>query len=145
MCNEAFEEEPYTLECVPDQYIMQEMCERVVGDYPWELEDVPDKCKTQDMRERAVGNYPYLLEFVPDKCKTQEMCNKVMKKRPWLLINVSAWFVTLELIKIWHEQEDGESCDDNGETVEWYDGYQKLRAQKAKIEEFLPIACTLIV
>ena len=47
------------------------------------------------------------------------------------MLHVPGWFVMQELIKIWHD----------GETVEWYEGYKKLKAQKAKIkEELSPIA-----
>ena len=62
-------------------------------------------------------------------------------RRPWLLENVPDWFVTQELMKIWHEHKDDESCCGNGKTVDWYDGHQKRKTQKAKIkEELMPIA-----
>ena len=51
---------------------------------------------------------------------------------------VSDWFVTQGLIKIWHD--DNDHCNDE-RLIKWYDGYQKRKAQKAKIkEELLPIA-----
>ena len=52
----------------------------------------------------------------------------------------SDWFVTQELIKTWHEHEHDESWDDHGEMVEWYEGHQTRKTQKAKIkEELMPI------
>ena len=42
------------------------------------------------------------------------------------------WFVTKQQQKIWH---------DNDEIIGYHEGYQKRKAQKAKIkEELLPIA-----
>ena len=58
------------------------MCERAVEDNPCTLEFVPDKCKMKEMCERAVGDYPWALEFVPDHLKTKEMCDKAVKKCP---------------------------------------------------------------
>ena len=52
--------------------------------------------------------YSYLLKYAPD------------------------WFVTQQQIKIWDDDED-----DNNRLIEWYDGYKKRKAQKAKIEEEL--------
>ena len=66
------------------------------------------------------------------------MCEKAVKKYLWLLKNVPDWFVTHQQIKIWHG-DDGYCNDDD--IIEWYEGYQKRKAQKAKInEELLPIA-----
>ena len=46
--------------------------------------------------------------------------------------------MTQQQIKIWRDND--EYCADD-EFIKWYDGYQKRKAQKAKIkEELLPIA-----
>ena len=51
---------------------------------------------------------------------------------------VPDWFLTHQQIKIWHDNDD--YCNDD-EIIEWYQGYQKRKTQKAKIkEELLPIA-----
>ena len=60
------------------------------------------------------------------------MCNKVVRMDPWLLNNVPDWFVTQEEVKLWHDDND---FYDDDEIIEWYDGYQKRKAQKAKIEK----------
>ena len=46
---------------------------------------------------------------------------------------VPNWFVTQQ-VKIWHNE--GEYHDDD-EIIKWYEGYQKRKAQKEKIEEEL--------
>ena len=116
------------------------MCIKAVEENPWQLRKVPDKFKTQGMCDKAVRREPYTLDYIPDQFKTQEICNETVRRRPWLLIHVPDWFVTQELIKTWHEHEDDESWDDNGETVEWYEGHQTRKTQKAKIkEELMPI------
>ena len=46
--------------------------------------------------------------------------------------------MTHQQIKIWHDNAD---YDDDDEIIEWYNGYKKCKAQKAKIkEELFPIA-----
>ena len=58
------------------------------------------------------------------------MCNKPVDRHVYLLRYVSDWFVTQQVWS-WH----------NDEFIEWYNGYQKRKARKARIkEEFLPIA-----
>ena len=50
----------------------------------------------------------------------------------------SYWFVTEEQIDICYDDDD--YCNDD-ELIEWYNGYQKHKIQKAKIKkELLPIA-----
>ena len=58
------------------------------------------------------------------------MCEKAVKKYLSLLKYVPDWFVTQQ-IKIWHEIDD--YCNDD-ELIEWYEGYQKRKAQKVKIK-----------
>ena len=52
---------------------------------------------------------------------------------------VPDWFVTQQQLDIWY---DNDYVYNNGnQIIEWYKGYQKRKAQKAKIkEELLPIA-----
>ena len=113
------------------------MCEKVIEDESGALKYVPNYFKIQRMCERAVENDPYNLRFVPLHLKVQEICEKAVEKYPLTLIFVPDWFVTQQQIKIWHD--DDEYCNDD-EIIEWYDGYQKRKAQKASIkEELLPI------
>ena len=87
--------------------------------FPWQLNDIPDYFNTQRVSDDVVQRDAHSLQFVPD------------------------WFVTEEQMKIWDDDDD--HYDDN-EIIEWCDGYQKRKFQKAKIkEELLPIACILIV
>ena len=80
---------------------------------PWQLKDVPDHFKTQEMCDDAVWGYPFSLQFVP------------------------YWFVTQQQIDAWC---DDDYWYDDDEIIGWYNGYQKRKAQKAKIkEEILPI------
>ena len=65
------------------------------------------------------------------------MCDKAVKDDPSSLQFVPDWFVTQERIDVWYD-DDYWYHDD--EIIEWYNGYQKRKAQKAKIkEEFLPV------
>ena len=51
---------------------------------------------------------------------------------------VPDWFVTQEQIDLWHDDDD--YCN-NYEMIDWYEGYEKQKAQKAKTkEEILSIA-----
>ena len=156
MCEKAVEEKPYTLEFVPDQFEMQEMCKKVIEENPWCLKGIPDHFKTQGMCKKVIDEKPYTLEFVPDLFKTQEMCKEAVEKYLWQLDGipdylktqemcdkavrdhyfslqyVSNWFVTQQQVKLWH---------DDDEVIEWYEGHQKRKTQKAQIkEELMPIA-----
>ena len=66
------------------------------------------------------------------------MCIRTVQAGLELLEYVPDWFLKQQQIKIW--RDDDEYCHDD-EPIKWYDGYQKRKAQKAKIkEELLPIA-----
>ena len=70
---------------------------------------------------------------VPDHFIIQEMCNKAFEQDPSLLIYVSDWFVKPQQMDMWYE-----CYYDNGNygvSINWYEVYQKRKAQKAKIEE----------
>ena len=62
----------------------------------------------------------------------------MVRSDPYSLQFVSDIFVSLQQLKIWHD--DNDYCYDD-EFVEWYDGYEKRKAQKVKTkEEILAIA-----
>ena len=87
---------------------------------------------------KKVDIEPPFLPLVSDHFKTREMCEKAVEKYLRLLKYVPHWFLTHQQIKIWHDNDD--YCNDD-ELIEWYQGYQKRKAQKAKIKkELLPIA-----
>ena len=74
------------------------------------------------------------------------MCNKALRDQFFSLEYISDWFVTQQQVKIWHDDDeyhdDDDDDDDNDRLINWYDGYQRCKAQKAQIkEEPLPIAC----
>ena len=90
------------------------------------------------MCEIAVEVYPSQLFDIADYLKMQKMCDDVVRRDPYSLQFVPDWFATEEQIDVWYY--DDEYCNDD-EFIEWYKGYKKRKAQKAKIkEEFLPIA-----
>ena len=62
------------------------------------------------------------------------MCEKAVQEDSWLLGYVPDWFVTQQQVKLWHYDND---FYDDDEIIEWYDSYQKCKAQKAKIKEEL--------
>ena len=96
-------------------------------------------CPITLKHKKAVDDCPRMLGTVPDHLKARRMCNKVVKKYLWLLKYVSDWFVTHQQIKMWYDNDD--YCNDDDELINWYDGYQKCKAQKALTkEELMPIA-----
>ena len=113
MCDEAMRNNPAVFFLVPDCFKTQKMCNEALEVNPWSLRDVPDNLKKQEMCIKAVEDEPFPLQYVPD------------------------WFVTQEQIDIWY---DGNCYYDDDKLIEWYKGYKKRKAQKAKIkEELLPI------
>ena len=95
---------------------------------------VPDRFVTQGMCIKAIEVDPWQLYDVSDHSKTQEMCDDVVREDPFSLQCVPSWFMTQQQIKSWHDDDD--YCNDN-RIVEWYEGYPKRKAQKAKIKEEL--------
>ena len=66
------------------------------------------------------------------------MCDKAVKDDPSSLQFFPDWFVTQQQIDVWYHDD---YWYHDYEIIEWYNGYQKPKAQKAKIiEELLPIA-----
>ena len=107
---------------------------------------VPDHFKMQDMCNEAVHLRPYLLQYAPDHFKTQDICYKAVRDDSHSLQFVSDWFVTREGVDMcfddYYDDDGNHWGDDDNEDkfFERYDGYQKRKAQKAKIkEELLPI------
>ena len=74
--------------------------------------------------------------YVLDNFKTQEMCDKAVTEDAFFFICVPYWFVTRQQVRPWHDDDDD---DDNwvDELIKWYEGYNKLKAQKAKIKQEL--------
>ena len=114
------------------------MCEKAVEDDARSLAYVSDRFKTQKMFIKALKVDPWQLHDIPDQFKTQKICDKTVKDDLYSLQFVPDWFVTQQQLKIWHDDDD--YCNDD-ELIEWYNGYQKRKAQKAQIkEELMPIA-----
>ena len=89
------------------------------------------------MCQKVVEIDPWHLKYVPDHFKTQEMCNDVVGRDPYYLAGMTDWFVTQKQLKLWHDDDDDDDDDCNDEMIEWYNGYQKRKAQKASIKEEL--------
>ena len=124
----------------PGHLKTQEMCNEIMSINPLSLVYAPDRFKTKEMCIKAIEVGPWELYIVPDHLKTQEMCDKAGKDDFLSLQYVPDWFVTHGQVKIWHDDSEYHD-DDDDEVIEWYDGYKKRKAQKAKIkEELLPIA-----
>ena len=94
------------------------------------LEDVRDRLLTQEMCDIAVRIEPWFLRIIPDYFKLREMCDKVVAHNPYMLEHIPDWFVTQQEIWPWDD-------DYHDEFIKWYEGYQKRKAQKEKIEEEL--------
>ena len=114
------------------------MCERAVEKYTQAIESVPDHFKTQGMCERAIEKEPGVLEDIPDHLKTRRMCERAVKKYSGILNLIPDWFARQQQIKIWH---DDYHYYNNDKLIEWYDGYQNRKTQKAQIkDELVPIS-----
>ena len=118
------------LEDVPDHFKTHEMCNEIMRIEPAAFYLIPDRLKTQEMCIEAVEVDPWHL-------KTQEMCDAAVREDPSSLESVPGWFVKQQQVRLWHQ--DG-YCND-AKLVEWYYGYKKRKAQKAKIKkQLMPIA-----
>ena len=64
------------------------------------------------------------------------MCDKAVTEDAFFFICVLDWFVTRQHVRSWHDDNDD---DDNwvDELIKWYEGYNKLKAQKGKIKQEL--------
>ena len=67
-----------------DRFKTKRVCEKAVEDEPETLEYVPDHLKTEDISKDAVRREPYPLGHVPDHLKAKKMCEKVIEEDPWL-------------------------------------------------------------
>ena len=135
ICNEVVQGKPYTLGHVLDHFVTQEMWNEVMYDNPAAYFHVPDRFITQEMCIKAIEVDLWQQYDVPDHFKTQEMCDDVVWGGPFSLQYVPYWFLTQQQIKSWHD--DNRKIIDDNRVVEWYEGYQKRKAQKAKIKEEL--------
>ena len=67
------------------------------------------------------------------------MCNEVSAQKTMVVVICHRLVCDTRAIELWHDDDD-DDCDDD-ELIEWYEGYQKRKAQKAQIkEELMPIA-----
>ena len=132
MCNQAVHIEPLTY--VPDRFKTQ----RGSAQQAMHAVFAPDHFKTMEMCNEIMVD-PSSLQFAPDHFKTQEVCNKAVTEDLFSLACVPNWFVTQGHVKLWHDDDD--YCNDS-EFIKWYEGYQKRKAQKAKIKkELMPVTC----
>ena len=123
---------------VPDHFKRKEMYNEAVRNNPYVLMHVHDHFKTQEMCNKAIEVSPWQLNYISDQYKTQRMCDKAVEYNPFSLQFVPDWFVTQEQLKLWHNSDDWHG---DNEVIEWYKGYKKRKAWKAKVkEELLPIA-----
>ena len=137
ICEGVVKKHPRWLEKVPDTFKIQGMCEKAVEVDTYTLRLVPDHLKTQEMCERAVEKKPWSLKFVPDRHKTQGKYYDVVQEGSYLAEYVPDWFVLQGKLKILDDYKG--FCNNYffDELIEWHDGYQKRKAQKAKIKEEL--------
>ena len=158
MCDEIVGIEPRSFAFVPDHFRTEEMWNDTVIRDAFTLGYVSDNVKTQGMYNEAMHENPAAFFLVPDHFKTQEMCIKALEVDPWELCDVPDylktkkihddvmrrnsyslrfilnWFVTQQQLKTWYDE--GEYYNDD-ELIEWYDGYQKRKRQKALIKKEL--------
>ena len=114
------------------------MCEKAFEKTLLSLKYIPNRSKTQEKCEAAVRIEPYLLANVPDHFKTQKMCDNVVRDDFFSVWFVPDWFVTQQRIKYLRDNNDDWYFN---KIIEWYNGYNGWKAQKAQIKvELKPIA-----
>ena len=84
------------------------------------------------MCTKALEVDPWQLDDVSDHFKTQEMCDKAVREDSFSLQFVSDWFVRQQQLKIWNDDDD--YCNDD-QVIEWCNGYENSKAEKAKIKK----------
>ena len=156
MCDEAVWIEPRSLSFVPNRFKTEGLCTKAVRKDLYALDCVRDSLKTQKIRNEAIHNslaafflVPgramcndaaevdlWQLNDVPDDFKTQKMYDDVVRSDLYSLQFVPDWFAIQEQLKTWYY--DDQYCDDD-ELIEWYDGYQKWKGQKASIKKELKV------
>ena len=125
------------LRFVPDHCKTQGTGNDIMRIIPKAIFLIPDHLKTQEMCIKAVQVDPQRLHYVSDHFKTQEICNKAVRDGPYALRFNPDLFVTQGQVKIWYD----DNCNDDDELIEWYDSYEKHKAQKAEIkEDLIPVA-----
>ena len=132
MCKKAVCQYPYSLAHVPDHFMAQEICNEAICENPATFVLVPDSFKGEQMCINALEVDSWERCDVPDYLKTQKIYDDVVRMDSYSLQFVSDWFVTLGLLKEWHNDDDYYNDD---EPIEWYNGYKKRKVQKAKIKE----------
>ena len=159
MWHEVVDADPDLLECVPDHFKNKKKLLRIIH-ICWNMSQIiirPKKCvikkcvifvlacsKTQGMCDVVVCIEPLLSVYVSDlktwsDLKTLKMCAKAVRNNffserfvsDWL---VSDWFVTERWIKYIRDNNDDWY---HNKIIEWYEGYQKRKAQEVKIKEEL--------
>ena len=78
------------------------------------------------IKAKDVDIEPRFSSFLPDRLKTRKMCEVVKDLR--LSKYVLYWFVTQQQTDVWYDDNYWYHDD---EIIEWYNGYQKGKAQKA--------------
>ena len=82
LCEKVAEEQPWSLEYVPDKLKTQKVCEKnfkkVEKNGSCYLRYTPNDLMFRGMCEKILGKDSWSLEYVPDNLKTQEMCKKAM-------------------------------------------------------------------
>ena len=147
MCDKVVRNKQCMLLFVPDHFWTQQMCNERMHTMPNAFHRILDRFKTQEMCIKAVEVDPSFLQLVPGHFKTQEIYDKALINDSSSLQFVPDWFVTQQQIHIWYDDyydDDGGHWDNDDDEedkfFEWYDGYKKRKAQKAKIKrELLPI------
>ena len=80
------------------------MCERAVEDEPETLEFVPDHVKSLGMCEKVVEERPYcgMSQIILSRRRCMKNC---FEEDPYYLIHFPDWFVTPQQIGLWHDSE----------------------------------------
>ena len=128
------------------------MGKKVVELNPHMLYYIPGHLKTQEIGKKGGQLNPHMMRYIPDHLQTQGMFDAAVSEDSYPLQYVPDWFVTQGKVRKWRDEndycdnDDDNDNDDDDEIIEWYEGYQKRKAQRAKIKEkFCPLLGILSV
>ena len=90
MCEHAVKKLPYLLRYVPDQYKIQQMCDKVILENDGTLKILTatkiKKCVIKQFID------VFLFDSIPDQNKTQEICDSVVKVLFYVTSSATLYF-----------------------------------------------------
>ena len=152
MCNKAVDTCRFALDSVSNQYMVQEMCDKVVYKEPFMLKYCPDRCKTPKICNKAVNFCLQALIFFPDWFVVNKMIGELDNANDDIIFgdidfDIVTFFVNdigLNSINLNNVNIDDDKFGNNDpETINhvrfmtWFNRYKQHQTCELKIDEVL--------